>query len=161
MNVLKKLFYKYFWKDIYYNTKWSLWGIIKYFNITRKMRPWDYSHILIMFQFQLKILKYQIENGSESFETKLLKLKDIQRAIDLIQHKLDNNYINRLPIKPSWYVYDDKFHSYRERSPEEIKMDSDIIDISIKLEQDEWNELWEIIKVGKHFDQGINSWWES
>ena len=117
MNIIKKLFYKYFWKDLYYETKWSLWGIFKYLNITRKMRPWDYIYIIDMLQFQLTILKKSIEDGNEVFDNRHNKVKDIQRTIDLI-----NN-----------------------------------ID---ELKEDEWNELWDTIKKGKHNESGINSWWD-
>lgn len=160
MNVVKKLFYKYFWKDLYYETKWSLWGIFKYINITRKMRPWDYIYILDMLQFQLTILKNNIENGNEVFDNRYNKLKDIQRTIDLINNKLNQNYIDRLPIKPSWYNYDGKIQINRDHSTEEIIMDSKIMDIAYKLEEDEWNELWDTIKKGNHNESGIDSWWD-
>lgn len=160
MNVVKKLFYKYFWKDLYYETKWSLWGIFKYINITRKMRPWDYIYILDMLQFQLTILKNNIENGNEVFDNRYNKLKDIQRTIDLINNKLNQNYIDRLPIKPSWYNYDGKVLIDRDHSPEEIIMDSKIMDVAYKLEEDEWNELWDTIKKGNHNESGIDSWWD-
>ena len=157
MNVVKKLFYKYFWEDLYYETKWSLWGIFKYINITRKMRPWDYIYILDMLQFQLTILKNNIENGNEVFDN---KIKDIQRTIDLINNKLNQNYIDRLPIKPSWYNYDGKIQINRDHSTEEIIMDSKIMDVAYKLEEDEWNELWDTIKKGNHNESGIDSWWD-
>lgn len=160
MNVVKKLFYKYFWKDLYYETKWSLWGIFKYINITRKMRPWDYIYILDMLQFQLTILKHNIEDGNEVFDNRYNKLKDIQRTIDLINNKLNHNYIDRLPIKPSWYNYDGKVLIDRDHSPEEIIMDSKIMDVAYKLEEDEWNELWDTIKKGNHYESGIDSWWD-
>jgi hypothetical protein len=160
MNTFKKLFYKYFWKDIYYETKWSLWGIFKYLNITRKMRPWDYIYILEMLQFQLTILKHNIEDGNEVDDSKYNKIKDIQRSIDIINNILTHNYIDRLPIKPSWYRYDGKISINRDHSPEVIKMDSDIMDIAIKLEEDEWNELWDTFKKGNHNESGLNSWWD-
>lgn len=160
MNIVKKLFYKYFWKDIYYETKWSLWGIFKYLNISRKMRPWDYSYILEMLQFQLTILKHNIEDGNEVIDSKYNKIKDIQRSIDIINNILSHNYIDRLPIKPSWYNYDGKISINRDHSPEEIKMDSDIMGIATKLEEDEWNELWDTFKKGKHNESGLNSWWD-
>ena len=160
MNVVKKLFYKYFWKDLYYETKWSLWGIFKYINITRKMRPWDYIYILDMLQFQLTILKNNIENGNEVFDNRYNKIKDIQRTIDLINNKLNQNYIDRLPIKPSWYNYDGKIQINRDHSTEEIIMDSKIMDVAYKLEEDEWNELWDTIKKGNHYESGIDSWWD-
>ena len=160
MNVVKKLFYKYFWKDLYYETKWSLWGIFKYINITRKMRPWDYIYILDMLQFQLTILKHNIEDGNEVFDNRYNKLKDIQRTIDLINNKLNHNYIDRLPIKPSWYKNGIEHSLNRDHSPEEIIMDSKIMDIAYKLEEDEWNELWDTIKKGNHYESGIDSWWD-
>jgi hypothetical protein len=160
MNIVKKLFYKYFWKDIYYETKWSIWGIFKYLNISRKMRPWDYSYILEMLQFQLTILKHNIEDGNEVIDSKYNKIKDIQRSIDIINNILTHNYIDRLPIKPSWYNYDGKIQINRDHSPEEIKMDSDIMGIATKLEEDEWNELWDTFKKGNHNESGLNSWWD-
>jgi len=146
-----------YWVDKYYETKWSLWALLKYFRVVIKMRPWDYGYILQMQRFQMDILMKNIDNGYEEDTSRGLKVKQMKRWIELCDNHIKDDYAERCG-----YIFDQKFEFEEivEDDPNKEKKfrlkivggtqtgeeRSECIRKSVKLADSEWNEMNDIIK---------------
>lgn len=163
-----KLFYKYYWKDIYYDIKWGLKNLKTYFKVVWGARPWDFNYTpLEMLKKNLEVLLPCIENGFEVDESRLVKVANIKRCIVLIDRLLKDDYIGELgglaasnfpidfvPVDDS-PESDVKMYKMKEhRTPEEIEQDGQTLRHSITLQENDWIELWEIIK------RDSQGWWD-
>jgi len=93
-----KFWKKAFWEDKYYEVKWNLWALRKYFRIVIKMRPWDGNYIYEMTKFQLELLLPRIEHGHEEEVSRDKKVKDIKRLIKLLNSHIEEDYQDRCGI---------------------------------------------------------------
>lgn len=168
----------YYIKDKYFNWyefKWSLWSLCTYFKIVITMRPWDYAFVLIMMKFQLKILRKTIEDGNEWKSHKKIKLKDIDRACEILAHIEDGCYyidfyenkLGKINHDIAWVNTGDEYKielKSKENIKEGIKRRK-IYKLSDALEESEWGELINILRDGdyvkkrREFKGGLRSWW--
>lgn len=83
-----------YWRDKWYSFKRAVYALIKYFRITTKMVPWDYSSILDMMSFQINTLANYIENnGIEVDKDRLPKIKQMRRFVELAnEHGEPDNF---------------------------------------------------------------------
>lgn len=147
----------------------NLWN---YFPIVWKSGDFDYHYILRMQKFQLERLLKVLENGYEVDESRLPKIEDIKRCIELINNLLEDNFAERCGYKSDRItvvfeplnetldgepLYQMVNKHPKPQSKEEL---SKIFKKSRKLEEKEWNELWSIVSKGKHSQYGMNSWWD-
>jgi fructose-1,6-bisphosphatase len=115
----------------------------------------------------------------EVAETRNVKVKQIRRAIELLKHKLDSDYIERVeaelgPVNYTNFL-DEKnwkkleggnYELIDTDTPEEKKHGRKVFKRAHKLEQEEWKELWTIIKGNKFttwekFDgTDLRNWWD-
>jgi hypothetical protein len=147
-----------YWVDKYYDVKWNVWALKKYFNIARKMRPWDHAYVIQMTAFQLELLKKSIEIGNECSKGRILKVEKINRFLELAKHYEADDYAERCG-----YVYvgfdfvptdETKDKPKKDRSYRMVSKCSDEIEennrkaiiAAYELENAEWNEMWDIIK---------------
>jgi hypothetical protein len=93
---MNKFFSKFYWEDVYYNIKHGIISIFVYLPITWRMRDWDYYYILEMNKFQLKRLLEGIKNGGEVEKDRIIKEKDIEKCIKLIDNILKDEYLERV-----------------------------------------------------------------
>ena len=148
-----------FWNDKYYNLKWYFWAIYRYHKIVKKMRPWDGNYIYDMVNFQLELLLPRIENGHEEDISKMKKVKDIKRLIELLNNHHEENYMSRCG-------YDDDFNFNMIKiegkegysletteTPEQKEKNNKAINESLLLQEQEEEE------IGKLFSK-IPSWWD-
>mgnify|MGYP001565300421 FL=1 len=183
---MKKIFYGFFWSDLYYNTKNGIKSLIIYFPIVWNMRDWDYCHLLQMQKFQIKRLyNYIKKREMEVAETRIPKEKDMERCIEILNNLIEDNYIDKLGGLNS-YKYPFKFKKINNKDKEKLTVeyemieeekndiyekvnfgtekeqeeDSEKIKKAHKLEEEEWKELWDIIKNGKNSDFGMQGWWD-
>jgi len=158
MNIGK--FWRYaFWEDKYYELKWIFWALRKYFKISSKMRPWDGVYIFEMTKHQLEILLPKIENGYEEEKARNKKVKDIKRLIELLNHAIEDDYINRCGYN---YNYELKLGDKIEDIPlvplistateEQNENNTRALKASIELEKYEHKE------IGKLYTK-IPEWW--
>jgi len=161
IHLTKNPFYIHFWTNLYTDMKWIIWSLIKYFKIASSMRPWEYSYILRMMEFQLKILRDEIrDKGIEVDEDRLPKVEKMTRAIELINNQIKENFAERCG-----YIYTDmEFEEVEEKENGmklyKLKKDNDEIEEKNtkalkdghKLEEEEWNELFELLK-------DMRRWW--
>jgi hypothetical protein len=141
---------------------------------------WDYTFTLEMLYRSLVIMEEGMsKKGLEVAETRDVKVKQIRRAIELLKHKLDSDYIERVeaelgPVNYTNFL-DEKnwkkleggnYELIDNDTPEEKKHGRKVFKQAHKLEEKEWKELWTIIKGNKFttwekFDgTDLRNWWD-
>jgi hypothetical protein len=112
------------------------------------------------------------ERGDEVSETKEPKLKSMERALELLKYKLDDNYVERAEnelgslSKWDWEIDENGVMIDRD-TPEEKKHNRKVFKRARQIEEKEWKELWEIIKGTKLSKGGpvydgsdMRGWWD-
>lgn len=131
------------------------------------MRSYENSSILLMLRFQLKDLRRDIKKGFEEETSKNNKVSDIDRAIELLTHKIEEDFIDRqgglnTSKYPFEFIPSDKpgYSELKEyRTQNEIKQDRERVKAAIDQELEECKELFKILAEGKKGESGIYSWW--
>lgn len=165
MNI-KLLVHPWFWKDMYYDTKRGIKNLFKYFRIVWKMVPWDSHSIYMMLQFQIRILSSYIEkHGYEIEETKLPKIKNMKRCIEILDNIIKDNYtdicgfnydydITWTPVESS--KKDGKYTLFEmgtTETQEQQENNAKALKNAQILEEKEMNELCDLLKESK-------TWWD-
>ena len=141
---------------------------------------WDYTFTLEILYRSLVIMEEGMsKKGMEVAEPRNVKVKQIRRAIELLKHKLDDDYLERVeaelgPINYTNFL-DEKnwkkleggnYELIDNDTPEEKKHGRKVFKTARKLEEKEWKELWNIIKGTKftsweEFDgTDLRNWWD-
>jgi len=138
-------------------------------------RWWDYSFTLMMLKRSLEIqeqgMRLQGIEADHSLDKKLVKIK---RAIELLNNKLEDNYIKRIEAEFGQLntvlnfeeTEDGSYILVDNETEEERKHSKMIFDKAHRLEEKEWKELWEIIhgKKYKHYKDwdgsDLRGWWD-
>jgi hypothetical protein len=141
---------------------------------------WDYTFTLEILYRSLVIMEEGMsKKGMEVAETRDVKVKQIRRAIELLKHKLDDDYLERVEAELGSINYtnflDEKnwkkleggnYELIDNDTPEEKKHGRKVFKTARKLEEKEWKELWNIIKGTKftsweEFDgTDLRNWWD-
>jgi hypothetical protein len=177
----------FFWYDM---KLWKVWdvfrrGIPTFFkNIWRFRRElykhqwWDYRYTLEMLYRSLSIMVVKLEkDGIEVDESRLKKVEKIYRVLELLKHKLDDDYVDRaekvlgeINWKPiEFRLMNDSEELYQlvdNDTPSEKEHISKVFKYAKELEDNEWVELWDTIK-GKEFTtieeydgDDMRGWWD-
>jgi hypothetical protein len=188
---IKDTFFESVEKLVWYDTKlWKVWAAIRYDiplffkNVWRFRKElynhqwWDYRFHLEMMYRSLSIMeKGMSEKGIEVTETRDVKVQKMRRALELLKHKLDDDYIqraevelgelNRNPIE--FEPIEGKEGLYRlvdNDTPAEKKHARNVYKRARVIEEKEWKELWDIFK-GKKFTtwekydgSDLRGWWD-
>jgi hypothetical protein len=174
----------------WYDTKlWKVWEFIirtipRFFkNIWRFRKElahhewWDYRYTLEMLYRSLVIMESKMHDGMEIRETRDKKVEKMQRAIQLLKHKLDDDYTERVEAElGKLFLHDWEFEELENGNhrlidndtPAERKHNRMIFKEAHKLEDKEWIELWNILKGTKYsktwgdaFDgTDMRGWWD-
>jgi hypothetical protein len=174
----------------WYDTKlWKVWDFIKrtiprfFKNIWRFRKElaqhewWDYRYTLEMLYRSLVIMESKMHDGMEIRETRDKKVEKMQRAIQLLKHKLDDDYTERIEaelgklILHDWEFEELENGNHRvidNDTPAERKHNRMIFKEAHRLEDKEWIELWNILKGTKYsktwgdtFDgTDMRGWWD-
>lgn len=151
-------------EDFYYDVKWSIANFFTYFKIVSEMRPWDCQYILKMQKFQLEKLCHQIEKyGNEVDEDRLPRIEKMKRVIELLDNRIEDNYADRcgyisgakkidfVPTKDNPKLYE----MVSELQPGYEDYDEHkVFDDARKLQEQEWNELFDLLK------NNLEGWWD-
>lgn len=151
----------WYWQDKWYYLKRAVKSLKEYFWVTTKMVPWDYSSVLTMMKFQIEILANYIEKkGIEIDETRLPKIVDMRRFIELANNKSVDNYAERCGYNYCHELYfipiegKPNFSELASDETAEVKESNrKALMASHELEEKEWNEMFEILK-------NMRSWWD-
>lgn len=160
--------------------KYDLPGFVK--NVWRFRREL-WSHRWWDYRFTIEILKRSLEiqeqgmrlKGIEVSESLDKKINKMQRAIKLLQNRIDDNYIERTEkdfgelVMRDWKFEETNEGNYLlvdEDTEDEKKHNRMIFKKAHELEAKEWKELWQIIegkkyKEYKDYDgSDLRGWWD-
>jgi hypothetical protein len=165
-----------FYQNIWYFRK-SLWNF----------RWYDYSYTLHILQDALKVMSVNLEKkGSEITELRMKKVDKINRVIEIIDNVKKTTFIE-LAEKELGELYDldyifedvDDNPDYKKLvmsgDEEKIKHNDSVYKRAQEIEEEEWNELFNILKGpnineyrklknpkwDKWYDgSGMNHWWD-
>lgn len=139
---------------------------------------WDYRFNLEILYRSLSITHDGMSTkGWEVAETREPKVKAMARALELLKHKLDDDYVDRAEaelgalIMRDWEFEEVEGGNYQLKDTETYKEkvhNRKIFKRAVKIEQNEWNELWEILKGTKNskkYDSNydgtdMRAWWD-
>ena len=188
---IKDTFFESVEKLVWYDTKlWKVWAAIRYDiplffkNVWRFRKElynhqwWDYRFHLEMMYRSLSIMeKGMSEKGIEVTETRDVKVQKMRRALELLKHKLDDDYIQRAEVELGelsrnpidFEPIEGKDGLYRlvdNDTPAEKKHARNVYKRARVIEEKEWKELWDIFK-GKKFTtwekydgSDLRGWWD-
>jgi hypothetical protein len=192
-NQYKDTFFESVEKLVWYDTKlWKVWEFIRrglpnfFKNIWRFRKElynhqwWDYHFTLEMLYRSLTIMVNKLElEGIEEDDSRMKKVGKIYRALELIKHKLDNDYVNRAEMELGEISYkpirfepvegsDGLFSLEDDDTPEERKHTAKVFKRAKEIEEVEWKELWETFrgtkfskKFGWAYDgSDMRGWWD-
>lgn len=119
-----------------------------------RFRSWDYSFNLMMLSRSLEKTVHTLEfHGWEIEETKNKKVEKIKRVIEIIKSLEESNYINRAE-KQIGELRGVEFWEDKEDTPEDKEHNKKVFDLSTQIENDEWEELFNILKGQDHKEYG-------
>lgn len=139
-----------------------------------KHRWWDYSFTLMMLKRSLEIqLSGMEEKGWEVKETLDKKTAKMKRVIEILESKIENNYLElaerKLGPLHDWDFLADSLNE------EQKAHNTKVYDLAQKIEKKDWKDLWRILEgqdyesydpkkdgdFEKWYDgSGINGWWD-
>ena len=141
-------------------------------------RWWDYRFTLEMLYRSLSIMVVRLEkDGIEEDVSRGKKVAKIKRALELLKHKLDDDYVERAEkelgelYSNPWEFEPTEDGNYRlidNDTKDEKEHNSKVFKLAHKLEDKEWIELWNILKGTKYsktwgdkFDgTDMRGWWD-
>jgi len=187
----KDTFFESVEKLVWYDTNlWKVWSAIRYDiplffkNVWRFRKElynhqwWDYRFHLEMMYRSLSIMeKGMSEKGIEVAETRNVKLIKMRRALELLKHKLDDDYIQRAedelgqlsnnPIEFEPVEGNDELYRMVDNdTPAEKRHDRKVYKRARVIEENEWKELWDIFKGrkfttwDKYDGSDLRGWWD-
>jgi hypothetical protein len=165
----KDTFFESVEKLVWYDSKlWKVWefirrGIPTFFgNIWRFRKElyshqwWDYRYTLEMLHRSLVIMVTKLEtDGIEEDGSRGKKVAKIKRAIQLIQNRLDDNYVEQAEkelgelVMRDWEFEPTENGTYTlkdNESKEEKEHNSKVFRLAQTIDDREWRELWNIFK---------------
>ncbi len=187
----KDSFFESVEKLIWYDTNlWKAWSAIRYDiplffkNVWRFRKElynhqwWDYRYTLEMMYRSLSIMVVKLEkDGNEEDVSRGKKVAKIKRALELIKHKLDDDYVERAEVELGELSYkpirfepvegkEGLYSMVDDDTPAERKHAKKVYKRARDIEEKEWKELWDIFK-GKKFTtfekfdgSDLRGWWD-
>jgi len=141
-------------------------------------RWWDYMFTLEMLHRSISIMEKDMSTkGLEVRESRDPKVKQMRRAIELLKHKMDDDYIDRAELvigeldkTPFEFepTEDGLFTLVDNETPEVKEHRHKVYQYARELEDKEWNELWDIFKGtenSKSYEENydgtdMRGWWD-
>ena len=165
----KDTFFESVEKLVWYDSKlWKVWnffrrGIPTFFGNIWKFRKelynhqwWDYRYTLEMLHRSLVIMEKEISvKGIEEDVSRNKKVAKMQRAIQLIENRLNDNYVEQAEkelgeiIHRDWEFEPNESGTYTlkdNETKEEREHNSKVFRLAQTIDDREWRELWNIFK---------------
>ena len=187
----KDSFFESVEKLIWYDTNlWKVWSAIRYDiplffkNVWRFRKElynhqwWDYRFTLEMLYRSLSIMVVKLEkDGIEEDISRGRKVVKIKRVLELLKHKLDDDYVERAELELGELSYkpirfepvegkEGLYSMVDDDTPAEKKHARKVYKRARVIEDTEWKELWDIFKGKKfttieQFDgSDLRGWWD-
>ena len=116
-----------------------------------EFRSWDYSYNLKLLGRSLEKTVNTIEfHGQEVEISRMKKVAKIKRAIELINSFNEGDYIEKAENVLGELKNLDGWRNDRDDTPEEKEHNGKVFKLARKIEDDEWNELWDILRGQNH-----------
>jgi hypothetical protein len=176
-------------KLVWYDSNlWKVWSAIRYDiplffkNVWRFRKElynhqwWDYRFHLEMMYRSLSIMeKGMSDKGIEVAETRNVKLIMMRRALELLKHKLDDDYIDRAElelgaINHSEFEFekteDGNYRLIDNDTPADRTHARKVYKRARVIEDKEWVELWNIFRGNKfttwekYDGSDLRGWWD-
>jgi hypothetical protein len=164
----KDTFFESVEKVIWYDSKlFKVWdtitkGIPRFITNIYKFRKelydhawWDYRYTLEMLHRSLVIMESKMHDGMEIRETRDKKVQKMQRAIQLLKSKIDDDYVDRAQLELgeiAWRPFefeeteDGNYKMIDNDTAAEKKHMTKVFAYARKIEEAEWKELWQIFE---------------
>jgi hypothetical protein len=165
-----KIFNKYFWTDTVYDFfRRDIWRFFA--NIWRFRKElynhswWDYYFTLQLMYRSISIMEKNMHKGLEIRETREKKIEKMQRVLFLLKTKIEDSYVDlaeqELGISIIYKGFDfeeidktdkngDPLYVLKDNLTEEESLSNrKIYDKAREIEENHWNELWEILRGTK------------
>jgi hypothetical protein len=165
----KDTFFESVEKLVWYDTKlWKVWEFFKrgiptfIGNIWRFRKElynhqwWDYRYTLEVLHRSLVIMEKEISvKGMEEDASRNKKVAKMQRAIQLLKNRLDDNFIQQaenelgeLHLKPMQFEPTDggAYRLIDNDTKEEKEHNNRVFKLASTIDDREWRELWNIFK---------------
>ena len=187
----KDSFFESVKKLVWYDSNlWKVWAAIRYDiplffkNVWRFRKElynhqwWDYRFTLEMLYRSLSIMVVKLEkDGNEEDISRGKKVAKIKRALELLKHKLDDDYVERAEVELGELSYkpirfepvegkEGLYSMVDDDTPAERKHAKKVYKRARDIEETEWKELWDIFK-GKKFTtfekfdgSDLRGWWD-
>lgn len=187
----KDSFFESVEKLVWYDTNlWKVWAAVRYDiplffkNVWRFRKElynhqwWDYRYTLEMLYRSLSIMVVKLEkDGIEEDTSRMKKVVKIKRALELLKHKLDDDYVeraqaelgelstNRIDFEPV-EGNEGLYRMIDNDTPAEKRHAKKVYKRARIIEEKEWKELWDIFKGRKFttwekFDgSDLRGWWD-
>lgn len=177
-----------FFQKIYDLFRYDITRFVKNFWRFRKnlwnFRWYDYSYTLSLLRTSLQIMADNVETkGYEVDVSRLKKVAKMRRAIQIIDNM---DFLTHLEMaekelgslhESNWEFVPDGTEHYsvkNDLSLEEKTHNHKVYERSREIENEEWNELWKILRGQRHEDykksnvewdewfdgSGMNTWWD-
>jgi len=139
------IWYKWkFWQHKWWSLKMGIKNLTAYFKVVFNIHPYNGDTTFYsLTKLSLERLLKWIENGYEVEETRLPKVENIKRTIELLNNFLEDNFAERC----GWTF--DKSKLFEPPTKE----NDNAIKKSYDLQEKEWDELFILLK-------DIRSWWD-
>lgn len=177
------------WDFLKYDLPKGIKNLIFFFPVIWKYRSWDYNFQMRILKRSLEPLAKSLRNGNEVEITRMKKVEKIERAIEILHNQSEDLYID-IAAERLGYTVDTSYGIFGDKpeneEPIEIKeANRKLFRLSHEIEEQEWNELWEIFKgrPGSHYQMfrdkikaqggddtdswdrwfdgtGMNRWWD-
>ena len=110
-------------------------------------RWWDYTFMLYFMETSLTDMAVNLEKyGNEVDKSRLKKVDKMLRAAAIIQSIYESGYIGKAEAELGKLQNVGEWLNGVEDTPEQKSHNSKVFDRAHELEEQEWNELWEILK---------------
>ncbi len=186
----KDSFFESVEKLVWYDTNlWKVWSAIRYDiplfikNVWRFRKElynhqwWDYRFHLEMVYRSLSIMEKGLSGrGIEVDSMRDKKTQKMRRALELLKHKLDDDYIERAEgelgsLNHTSFEFEkiegsDSYRLVDNDTPAQKKHARKVYKRARVIEDTEWKELWDIFKGKKfttieEFDgSDLRGWWD-
>jgi hypothetical protein len=153
------------WYKTYEVIRYKIPAFLKNIYRFRKMlwnhRWYDYRYTLEALQTSIKIMEKGMHNGNEVPESRNKKIAKMQRAVELLDHIMNDDYIDRVELELGPLVLRDwEFEEVEagvsrlieNETKAEKAHNRKVFQAARNLEEKEWRELWNIFKGQSNLD---------
>jgi len=161
------------WFKIYHFLRYDILRLFRNIWQFRKemfnFHPWDHSFNEAIFKRSLELTANYLEKyGIEMDEMRNKKIKSIKRTIELFDHDINDDFLEQAEEELNIELISKKSFLLDDLTEEEHEINMKLIEKSNKIKEQQWEELWSIIKG--HYNKenqaylfdgsDIRTWWD-